>query len=65
MSQLERLHTLKLQGKLHSIPDTVRCLTSLKLLDVSNYKLRRASGLQLKKLRCTVPALHPRLLQLL
>ena len=42
MLQLERLHTLELNARLRSIPDTMRGLTSLKLLDVSDCELRQA-----------------------
>lgn len=42
MPQLERLHTLQLTGRLWSIPDSVRGLTTLKLLDVSHCELRQA-----------------------
>ncbi|PRW56681.1 Leucine-rich repeat-containing 40 [Chlorella sorokiniana] len=41
LSQLERLRSLELTGRLKSIPDTVRGLTSLKLLNVTEFGLRQ------------------------
>ena len=42
MRQLEALHTLKLEATLRSVPDSVRGLTTLKLLDLSGCELRHA-----------------------
>lgn len=40
MRQMGALHSLRLEGSLCSIPDSVRCLRTLKLLDVSDCCLR-------------------------